>query len=196
MNHLNDAKRVQVTRQKVRILSTKQKIQFLNMLKRQASQFEFKNRMNLLPSDVGRLRRELEVETIRDMNRAITRLEKQLDHEHSQEIGKDHTMPIPKQEDLPSKQEKIIKDSAVINTKFPNFEETRIARRREQIFKVVSDNAQYCNFKIPEKEEDKFLNRLHLGKRVLSRMYSVPTIVIVKEAIRLNPKLDPDSINN
>jgi len=196
MSHLDDAKRVQVNRERARVLSTSQKIRFLEMLKRQASRFEFQNKMNLRPSDVGSLKRELEVETIRDINRALATLNKQLDRERLQEVGKDHTMPVPRQEDVQPKQEKTIADSPVVNAKFEGFEVKRLEARRKKIFKVVDEHKEYRDFRIPKKEEDKFLNRLHLGKRVLSRMYNVPTIVIVKEAMRLNPSLDPDSINN
>lgn len=196
MSHLDDAKRVQATNQKARVLSTKQKIRFLEMLKRQASQFEFKNKMNLRPSDIGDLKRELKVETIRDMNRALATLNKQLDRERLQEVGKDNTMSIPKQQDAPPKTEKTIKNSPVVNAKFPDFEQKRRDARRAKIFNIVAGNDQYRDFKIPQREEVKFINRLHLGKRVLSRMYDVPTIVIIKEALRIDPKLDPDSINN
>jgi len=196
MSHLDDAKRVQATRQKARILSTKQKIRFLEMLKRQASQFEFKNKMNLLPSDIARLKGEFEVETIRDITRVITSLEKVQDRERLQAINVDHTMPIRKQEIVPSTQEEAAKNAPVVNAQFPEFQAKRLEARRQKIFKVVDENEQYCDFRIPKNEENKFLNRLHLGKRFLARAYGVPIIVIVKEALRLNPQLDPDSINN
>ena len=196
MSHLDDAKRAQVTNEKARVLSTKQKIRFLEMLKRQASQFEFKNKMNLRPSDIGNLKRELEVETIRDMNRALAKLNRQLDRERLQEVGRDNTMPVPRQEDAPAKPEKTIADSPVVNAKFEGFESKQLEKRREKIFQLVAESEQYRDFRIPKKDEKSFLNRLHLGKRVLSRMFSVPTIVIVKEALRLDPKLDPDSLNN
>lgn len=172
-------------------------LKFLRLKKEGASNLDFEMRLGLRPADVAILTRELGIVTHADITTMMTKLQNLKDDMRQEAMVE--SRPLDEIKEHREKADLLPEGVEHIAAKPDRLElsEARHAHRVSKILEAVEaiDDESTRNFTVPEHEEDAFLRQVHsLGKGFLAAKYNVPQSVILREALRLHPKLDLDQI--
>jgi hypothetical protein len=200
----NEAARVRAARAQDRELTLSEKKRFFEMMKRQASAHELRLKMSLQPNQIAGLMQQYGVVTGKDLNRAIATIDAQIDAARRANIGVSQELNVPAQPELDKRkrEQRAINTETVktINTNIPGARKAARSLRDRRIEKINAAVEQlpaiYKDFRVAPGREDEFLKRLSMGKRLVARMYNVPQVVILAEALRIDPKINLDLIGN
>jgi hypothetical protein len=177
-------------------LSIKSKLKFLDLLAHGANSRELQMRMQLSPAEIAALKKSLNIVTPTDIKCRVNALENELNEERRKAMQETrvyeelspHKRPEPKQ-DLP--------EGAVMKKNVPDLAHVHRNRRIKSINSAVDsiEDDSVRNFCIPDHEVKSFQLKLHLGVRWWANHYDVPTCIILKEILRLDPDIDLDMLN-